>query len=68
MNVDVRYSMIKKLGQGAYGIVGQFTDTTNGSIVAIKKTTKAFDDPTDAKRTLRELKLLSHLEHENIVR
>ena len=67
MTVHTRYDLIKKLGQGAYGIVGQFTDTVDGSIVAIKKTSKAFDDPTDAKRTLRELKLLSHLRHENIV-
>lgn len=66
--VDVRYSLVKKLGGGAYGIVGQFTDTRDGSIVAIKKTSKAFDDPTDSKRTLRELKLLGHLSHPNIIR
>lgn len=38
------------------------------ALASIKKTTKAFDDPVDAKRTLRELKLLNHLSHENIVR
>eukprot|EP01052_Picozoa_sp_SAG31_P047254 SAG31_NODE_9380_length_1287_cov_2.202742_1_plen_165_part_10 len=36
--------------------------------VAVKKTTNAFQDPIDSKRTLRELKLLSHVSHENIVR
>ena len=66
--VDSRYAFIKKLGGGAYGLVAQFNDSVTGEVVAIKKTTKAFDDPVDAKRTLRELKLLNHLNHENIVR
>lgn len=66
--VDTRYAFVKKLGGGAYGLVAQFNDSVTGEVVAIKKTTKAFDDPVDAKRTLRELKLLNHLNHENIVR
>ena len=66
--VDTRYAFVKKLGGGAYGLVAQFNDAVTGEVVAIKKTTKAFDDPVDAKRTLRELKLLNHLNHENIVR
>ena len=43
-------------------------DTTTGRKVAVKKVGDAFNDETDAKRTLRELKLLNHLNHENIVR
>jgi serine/threonine protein kinase len=35
--------------------------------VAIKKIANAFDNVIDAKRTLREIKLLRHLHHENIV-
>jgi hypothetical protein len=36
--------------------------------VAIKKITDVFDDLTDAKRILREMKLLRHLGvHENII-
>ena len=35
--------------------------------VAIKKIPKAFDDLVDAKRILREIKLLRHFKHENIV-
>ena len=34
--------------------------------VAIKKVSKAFDDVIDAKRTLREIKLLRHLNHPNV--
>jgi mitogen-activated protein kinase 1/3 len=36
--------------------------------VAIKKITRAFDDPVDAKRILREIKLMKKLYHENVIR
>ena len=42
-------------------------DTTAGSKVAIKKIIGTFDNDEDAKRTLREIKLLRLLEHHNIV-
>lgn len=35
--------------------------------VAIKKIGNAFDNRIDAKRTLREIKLLSHMDHENVI-
>jgi len=35
---------------------------------AIKKIPKAFDDLVDAKRILREIKLLRHFKHENVTR
>lgn len=34
--------------------------------VAIKKIANTFDNITDAKRTLREIKLLRHMDHENV--
>lgn len=34
--------------------------------VAIKKISNAFDNRIDAKRTLREIKLLRHMNHENV--
>ena len=34
--------------------------------VAIKKIGNAFDNQIDAKRTLREVKLLRHMNHENV--
>lgn len=34
--------------------------------VAIKKIMNVFDNKIDAKRTLREIKLLRHLSHENV--
>lgn len=35
--------------------------------MAIKKIANAFDNLVDAKRTLREIKLVRHLNHENVV-
>ncbi|MBA0609555.1 hypothetical protein Godav_021592, partial [Gossypium davidsonii] len=35
--------------------------------VAIKKIGNAFDNRIDAKRTLREIKLLCHMDHENVI-
>lgn len=34
--------------------------------VAIKRIANAFDNWVDAKRTLREIKLLTHMDHENV--
>lgn len=34
--------------------------------VAIKKIANAFDNKIDAKRTLREIKLLRHMDYENV--
>ncbi|XP_042465285.1 mitogen-activated protein kinase 5-like isoform X2 [Zingiber officinale] len=42
-------------------------NTETRDMVAIKKIANAFDNHMDAKRTLREIKLLRHLDHENIV-
>ena len=39
----------------------------SGEKVAIKKIANAFENLTDARRTLREIKLLRHLRHENII-
>jgi serine/threonine protein kinase len=38
-----------------------------GEKVAIKKVSKAFEDIVDAKRILREIKLLQHFDHENVI-
>lgn len=42
-------------------------NTLSGEKVAIKKIGNAFENLTDARRTLREIKLLRHLRHENII-
>mmetsp|Transcript_15256 Transcript_15256/g.28722 ORF Transcript_15256/g.28722 Transcript_15256/m.28722 type:complete len:584 (+) Transcript_15256:225-1976(+) len=65
--VDKRYSMIRTIGSGAYGVVISAKDFTSGTNVAIKMIPKAFHDEIDAKRILREIKLLKHFKHDNII-
>lgn len=65
--VDYNYSPVKQLGRGAYGVVCSAIDKNKNEKVAIKKCPKAFDDLIDAKRILREVKLLRHFDHENII-
>lgn len=43
------------------------TNSETKEEVAIKKIGNAFDNSIDAKRTLREIKLLSHMDHENVL-
>jgi mitogen-activated protein kinase 1/3 len=65
--VDDYYEYIKKVGHGAYGVVISALDHRTNTKVAIKKITNAFEDLIDAKRILREIKLLSFFSHENVV-
>ena len=65
--VDSKYNFTRVMGSGAYGVVISAHDTHLNTGVAIKKVTKAFKNEIDAKRILREIKLLKHLKHDNIV-
>ena len=65
--LDSRYKLLENIGNGAYGVVCSAIDTKNGSKVAIKKIPRAFDVVTTAKRTYRELKILKHFKHDNII-
>uniref|UniRef100_A0A7S0VBZ4 Mitogen-activated protein kinase n=1 Tax=Polytomella parva TaxID=51329 RepID=A0A7S0VBZ4_9CHLO len=61
------YQPIKPIGKGAYGVVCSAKNLQNAEKVAIKKIANAFDSLINAKRTLREIKLLKHLNHENVI-
>jgi len=66
--VETRYQNLRAVGQGSYGLVCSADDVVSGNKVAIKKVTDAFQDLIDAKRILREIKLLRHLgDHENVI-
>ena len=66
--VDVRYTNLVPVGGGSYGLVCSADDSVTQRRVAIKKVTNAFSDLTDAKRIMREIKLLGQLgDHENII-
>jgi serine/threonine protein kinase len=66
-DVDKHYTLIKPIGHGAYGVVVSANNTKTNEKVAIKKIPRAFEDLIDAKRILREIKLLRHFDHENVV-
>ena len=66
--IDRRYTNLRPCGDGSYGFVASAVDTVTGEKVAIKKIKDAFSDSIDAKRILRELKLLRLFNtHENII-
>ncbi|RWR80911.1 mitogen-activated protein kinase 4 [Cinnamomum micranthum f. kanehirae] len=58
---------IRPVGRGAYGIVCAAFNSETREEVAIKKIGNAFDNRIDAKRTLREIKLLRHMDHDNVI-
>jgi serine/threonine protein kinase len=62
-----RYTPISPLGNGAFGVVCACHDSVTGEKVAVKKVKNAFSDVRDAKMLLREIKLLRHLDHENVI-
>lgn len=62
-----RYTLIRPIGQGAYGIVCSAQDVLTGENVAIKKIAGVIDNEIDCKRTLREMRLLRHFHHENVI-
>ncbi len=59
--VDERYEVTHMIGSGAYGVVWSAFDKINKEEVAIKKIQTAFNRAIDAKRILREIKILSKL-------
>jgi len=63
-----RYTIVKKVGSGAYGIVWKVTDRKTGETFALKKIFDAFQHSTDAQRTYREIEILKQLDHPNIIR
>ncbi|CAG9578162.1 putative mitogen-activated protein kinase [Leishmania major strain Friedlin] len=67
LEVPERYNVQHFVGRGAYGFVCSAVDAVTNEPVAIKKVMHLFDDAVDAKRVLREVKLLAYLKHPNIL-
>ncbi|KAF1992281.1 mitogen-activated protein kinase [Aulographum hederae CBS 113979] len=65
--ITSRYSDLQPVGMGAFGLVCSAKDQLTGQAVAVKKIMKPFSTPVLSKRTYRELKLLKHLRHENVI-
>jgi len=66
--VDPQYTVEAFVGQGAQGIIcaAQRTKGHTSQQVAIKKIPNVLDEIVSCKRLLRELRLLRHLQHENL--
>lgn len=72
MNSDVErrlanFLKIRKIGEGTYGEVYEAIDTTNNNKVALKKLRIENKDEGIPITALREMCILKHLKHENIV-
>lgn len=67
-HVGRRYELRRELGRGSYGAVAEGLDTWTGQRVAVKRITHLFRDARDAKRILREVTILRHLDHPNIIK
>lgn len=72
--IPSNYQVVDPLGSGAYGTVAAAKEISvdeNGkkheTLVVIKKINKVFEHKVYAQRTLRELKIMRLLEHENVL-
>ena len=67
--VGEHYQIVRLLGKGSYGKVVEALDTRQNPPrkIAIKQMERIFEDWTDAKRAYREMHILRHLRHENII-
>ncbi|CAL8405348.1 unnamed protein product [Arctogadus glacialis] len=66
-DVPERFRDLKQVGTGAYGTVCSALDRRSGLKVAIKKLHRPFQSKLFAKRAYRELRLLKHMKHENVI-
>lgn len=64
MKILVDYELVTKTGFFIHN--SSATNTTTGEQVAIKKLSRPFQTTMHAKRSFRELKLLRHMNHENV--
>ncbi|XP_051932484.1 mitogen-activated protein kinase 14B isoform X1 [Hippocampus zosterae] len=65
--VPERYQNLSPVGSGAYGSVCSSFDMKTNLKVAVKKLSRPFQSIIHAKRTYRELRLLKHMKHENVI-
>ncbi|XP_064647834.1 mitogen-activated protein kinase 7-like [Lineus longissimus] len=61
------YTPIENIGSGAYGVVCCAQHKKTKDKVAIKKIPNVFDIVVTAKRTYREIKILKHFKHDNVI-
>lgn len=62
-----KYEVLGVVGEGAYGVVLRCKNKDTNEVVAIKKFKESEEDEVVRKTTLREVKILRIMRHENIV-
>ena len=62
-----RYTKFGKVGDGTYGVVYKARDKVTGGMVALKKIRLEAEDEGVPSTAIREISLLKHLQHPNIV-
>ncbi|EQC34354.1 CMGC/MAPK protein kinase, variant [Saprolegnia diclina VS20] len=65
--VGSRYRLVRLLGKGSYGQVAEAYDELKNKRVAIKKIINVFDQEVDCKRLYREIYILRHLRHSEVI-
>lgn len=65
--VPDRYTNLKLIGNGAFSLVCSAYDEDLKTDVVIKKIARPFSSEKAAKRVYREIKLLKHINHYNII-
>ena len=64
-----KYEKLSLIGEGAYGVVWKCQHIDTRETVAIKKFKESEEDDENVKKTtIREIKILRMLDHNNIVR
>lgn len=66
--IPSRYEVRQVIGTGSYGSVCEAYDSERQRLVAVKRVRHLFDDLIDCKRILREVAILSRLQHEFVVK
>ena len=61
------YDSIENIGSGTYGVVCSAINRITKARVAIKKISSIYEQPVIAKRTYREIKILTHFKHDNVI-
>ncbi|ETV68562.1 CMGC/MAPK protein kinase, variant 2 [Aphanomyces astaci] len=62
-----QYKFVRPMGQGSYGQVAEAYDTLRDKRVAIKRVINVFDRAQDCIRLFREIYILRHVHHSNLV-
>ena len=62
-----RFADVRLIGSGAYSVVARATDARTSSPVAIKRIAEVFYDAQEAKKVLREIRLLRDFRHPNVI-